>query len=97
MLFSDAALIDALPEPPDEGRLLLLMCDVMGLLPMQAAQVIGWEGRFVHDLSKPTGMKQKLLDVGSQTAFGWQPQTSLQDGIAQTYAHFLEHHAQEAA
>lgn len=41
VLFSDAALIDALPEPPDDARLLLLMVDVMGLMPQQAAQVIG--------------------------------------------------------
>jgi CheY-like chemotaxis protein len=57
VLFSDAALIDALPEPPDDGRLLLLMCDVMGLMPHQAAQVIDLEGdarallrRARHDL-----------------------------------------------
>ncbi|MEL7256796.1 MAG: GDP-L-fucose synthase [Pseudomonadota bacterium] len=54
----------------------------------EAAKVIGWEGTFTHDLSKPTGMKQKLLDVSAQTRFGWAPKTSLQDGIAQTYAHF---------
>ncbi len=41
MLFSDAALIDALPAPPDNTRLLLLMVDVMGLQPAQAARVIG--------------------------------------------------------
>lgn len=56
----------------------------------QAAEVIGWRGAFAHDLSKPTGMKQKLLDVSAQTAFGWSPATSLQDGIAQTYAHFRD-------
>ncbi|MEO1040876.1 MAG: response regulator [Pseudomonadota bacterium] len=43
VLFSDAALMDALPHPPDEARLLLLMVDVMGLRPDQAAQVIGIE------------------------------------------------------
>ncbi len=55
-----------------------------------AAEVIGWQGAFTHDLSRPTGMKQKLMAVDRQTAFGWSPKTSLQDGIAQTYAHFLE-------
>ena len=57
-----------------------------------AARVIGWEGRFVHDLSKPTGMKQKLVAVERQAAFGWMPATSLESGIAQTYAHFLSLH-----
>ncbi|MEO1138911.1 MAG: GDP-L-fucose synthase [Pseudomonadota bacterium] len=56
----------------------------------EAAKVIGWTGDFVHDLSKPTGMKQKLLSVDTQTAFGWQPQTTLPDGIARTYAHFKD-------
>ncbi len=56
----------------------------------EAAKVIGWSGTFVHDLDRPTGMKQKLLDVGRQTAFGWSPGTSLRDGVAATYAHFLE-------
>ncbi|GGY51841.1 response regulator [Parvularcula lutaonensis] len=41
VLFSDAALIDALPAPPDDARLLLLLVDVMGLTPQQAAEVVG--------------------------------------------------------
>lgn len=56
----------------------------------EAARVIGWEGAFVHDLSRPTGMKQKLLDVSAQKAFGWEARTSLSEGIAQTYAHFQD-------
>lgn len=56
----------------------------------EAAQVIGWEGTFTHDLSKPAGMKQKLLCTSVQTAFGWEPKTTLQEGIAQTYAHFQD-------
>jgi GDP-L-fucose synthase len=59
----------------------------------QAAQVIGWEGRFTHDLSKPTGMTQKLVSVARLEAFGWTATTSLSDGLARTYAHFKEHHA----
>lgn len=58
-----------------------------------AAKVIGWQGTFTHDLSRPTGMKQKLLAVDAQEAFGWQPKTTLAQGIARTYAHFKEHHA----
>jgi GDP-L-fucose synthase len=56
-----------------------------------AAQAIGWDGRFHHDLSKPVGMKQKLVDISRQTAWGWAPQTSLEDGISKTYAYYLEH------
>lgn len=58
-----------------------------------AAEVIGWDGTFTHDLSKPTGMKQKLVSIDRQLAFGWRPSTSLAEGIARTYAHFLAEHA----
>tara|TARA_R110002020_G_scaffold87061_15_gene215031 strand:- start:36519 stop:37460 length:942 start_codon:yes stop_codon:yes gene_type:complete len=52
------------------------------------ARVIGWQGSFSHDLSKPVGMQQKLVSVALQRQFGWLPSTSLDDAIAQTYAHF---------
>lgn len=55
-----------------------------------AAQIIGWEGTFTHDLSKPVGMKQKLSSTARQTDWGWQPPTSLADGIAKTYDYYLE-------
>jgi GDP-L-fucose synthase len=54
-----------------------------------AAQVIGWQGRFVHDTSKPAGMKQKLVSTERQSAWGWAPATSLEDGIRATYHHYL--------
>jgi len=54
-----------------------------------AAQVIGWQGRFVHDTSKPAGMRQKLVSIERQTAWGWAPRTSLEDGIRATYRHYL--------
>lgn len=56
----------------------------------KAAQVIGWQGKFTHDLSRPIGMKQKLVSISRQTTFGWTPNTILEAGIAQTYAHFLK-------
>lgn len=55
-----------------------------------AAAVIGWKGEFVHDLSRPTGMQQKLVSTDLQESFGWRPKTSLEEGIALTYAHFAD-------
>ena len=52
------------------------------------ANVIGFEAKFVHDLSKPTGMKQKLIDDSKLKQFGWQHQTSLEEGIKKTIEYF---------
>lgn len=52
------------------------------------AEVIGFEGKFIHDLSKPIGMKQKLIDDKKLKQFGWQHQTSLKEGIKKTVEYF---------
>ena len=52
-------------------------------------RVIGWEGGFTHDLTKPVGMDQKLCDTIGQSGWGWQPTTSLDAGIEQTYQYYL--------
>jgi len=57
------------------------------------AHVIGWQGRFVYDTTRPVGMRRKLASVALQTAWGWAPTTTLEAGIALTYAHYLERHA----
>lgn len=54
-----------------------------------AADVIGWHGKFVHDLSKPVGMMRKLVSTERQTVIGWAPKTPLREGIRLTYDHYL--------
>lgn len=54
------------------------------------AEVVGYQGDFVHDLTKPVGMKQKLIDDTQLKAFGWHYQTELKDGLRQTFQHYLE-------
>lgn len=46
----------------------------------------------VFDASKPDGAPRKLLDVSRLSAMGWKPEITLDEGIARTYEHFLEHH-----
>lgn len=55
-----------------------------------AADVIGYRGEFVHDLTKPVGMKQKMVDVSRASAWGWQAKTSISEGLRLTYQHYVQ-------
>ncbi len=55
-----------------------------------AANIVGWQGEFVHDLTKPVGMQRKLLNIDKLSAFGWQARSTLEQGIARAYAYYLE-------
>lgn len=54
------------------------------------ATVLGYEGKFVHDLSKPVGMQQKLVDTSRLDILGWAPCTSLTEGIKYTYQFYMD-------
>lgn len=54
-----------------------------------AADVMGYTGTFVHDLSKPVGMARKLVSVERQLAWGWRAQNELRSGIEKTYDYYL--------
>ncbi len=49
------------------------------------AEIVGFEGRFHYDHSKPDGMPRKLLDVSRLTAMGWHPGIPLREGLADAY------------
>lgn len=55
-----------------------------------AAGIIGYAGGFSHDLTKPVGMKQKLVDVGKASEWGWHAKTSLDEGLKKTYQYYLQ-------
>lgn len=57
--------------------------------------VLGYKGTFAHDLTKPVGMSQKLLDVSRQKNWGWEASTSLEDGIRKTYDFFAKGYSDE--
>lgn len=59
------------------------------------ANVVGYTGRFKHDLSKPVGMRQKLIDDTKLKAFGWTHSTSLEAGIEKTYQFYLNEYGNE--
>lgn len=49
------------------------------------ADVVGFDASFRFDDSKPDGMPFKSLDCGRLSALGWQPLTSLREGLVRTY------------
>ncbi len=52
------------------------------------AEVLGYQGTFVYDASKPDGTPRKLLDVSRMTRLGWKPKVELREGIALAYQDF---------
>ncbi len=53
------------------------------------AEIIGFNGKIVHDSTKPDGTPRKLLDVSRINSLGWKYNTELRDGIKKTYYCFL--------
>jgi len=54
------------------------------------AEIIGFNGKIVHDSSKPDGTPRKLLDVSRINSLGWKYKTGLREGIEKTYEHFTK-------
>jgi len=59
-------------------------------LAERIAAVTGYRGGLRYDRSKPDGMRRKVLDGSRIHKLGWQPSTSLEDGLTRTYAWFLQ-------
>lgn len=53
------------------------------------AEVIGWDGEFELDSSKPDGTPRKLLDVSVLSELGWAPRIGLREGILSAYDAYL--------
>ncbi|WP_245475005.1 GDP-L-fucose synthase [Bradyrhizobium sp. Leo121] len=61
------------------------------------AEVVGYQGKFVFDVSKPNGTPRKLLDSSRIRELGWRPQISMRAGLAAAYADFLRGHGRNLA
>jgi GDP-L-fucose synthase len=50
----------------------------------KVCKVLGYEGKFTYDVSKPAGMRQKLMSSETARHHGWNPSTNLEEGISNT-------------
>jgi GDP-L-fucose synthase len=58
-------------------------------LAVQIAETVGFKGNLKFDTTKPDGTPRKLLDVSRLTSLGWQPKTTMSQGLKQAYQEFL--------
>jgi GDP-L-fucose synthase len=65
-------------------------------LAVLISNIVGFEGALTFDTDMPDGTPRKLLDVTRLQDLGWAPRITLNDGIAETYAWFLENSAVSA-
>jgi GDP-L-fucose synthase len=58
-------------------------------LAQSIAKVIGWEGRFTLNTSKPDGMPRKVMDVSRLRALGWIAPTDFETGMKEAYRWYV--------
>lgn len=51
-----------------------------------ARLVVGYAGGFRYDTAKPSGVQRRLLDSSVARRLGWQPTTTLSEGMTASYA-----------
>ena len=62
-------------------------------LAQAVCEVVGFAGGIERDLSKPDGTPRKLMSGDKLRAMGWRPRIGLREGIAASYASFLQQNA----
>lgn len=84
-----------LPDPPDlvnigSGE----ETSIRGVAEL-IAEITGFRGRIINDLSMPDGTPRKLSDISLIKSTGWSPKISLRDGLTAAYQDFLSELRQE--
>lgn len=62
-------------------------------LAQTVAKVIGWNGEFTLNTSKPDGMPRKVMDVSRLRNLGWTATTDFAAGMKQAYEWYVENSA----
>jgi GDP-L-fucose synthase len=52
-------------------------------LAQTVSEIVGYNGKIEHDLSRPEGSKRSVLDISRLRELGWTPQYSLKQGLAE--------------
>ena len=60
-------------------------------LAKAVAEVVGYKGEVVFDLTKPDGTPKKINDVSYLQKLGWEAKTDLVDGLRMTYEWYCKH------
>jgi GDP-L-fucose synthase len=56
-------------------------------------EIVGYEGKIVHDATKPEGALHKVGDITKmKSVLGWEPPTPIQAGIRRTLEWFVAHY-----
>ncbi len=58
-------------------------------LALLIKDLVGFEGAITHNLAKPDGTPQKLMDVSKLNKLGWTPKITLEDGVRDTITDFV--------
>lgn len=53
-------------------------------------EIVGFDREIRYDLSKPDGTPRKVLDISTSKLLGWEPKTSLEEGIKITYEWYIK-------
>jgi GDP-L-fucose synthase len=59
-------------------------------LARAVARVVGFDGRFAFDLSKPDGAPRKALDASKLLTLGWRARVPFEQGLRATYEWFCK-------
>jgi len=58
------------------------------------ARIVGWQGTFTFDRTKPDGMPRKAMDVSRLAALGWTALTDFETGMKEAYRWYVTNVAQ---
>ncbi|PQJ36397.1 GDP-fucose synthetase [Salinibacter sp. 10B] len=84
---------EAIREVAPEGMLNVGVGEDLSINDLMALiqEVVGHDGPIEHDPSKPDGTPRKLVDTSRLDALGWEAETSLREGLQNTYDWYRKH------